>query len=244
MTVATEIDIILPKSGNPMRRNKRKGVPVKSPSRFDLETSPGVVFKFPIFFPPSPMKQSLPSPVGSPISSSSSTGEDEIKDKLEGSIILHYPVLLSHVARKRRAKSLDFGVPKTSKTKSSTANANKQRRSSTQLLLDSVSHSNLHDESVSHGEIEPVHHSHEITSPRKSSSVSPGPAGLKKCCASCGVKHTPCWRPGWSDQVPLCNSCGLRYRKTKVYCKHCLYIPLRSELSNNAECRKCFKDLQ
>lgn len=31
-----------------------------------------------------------------------------------------------------------------------------------------------------------------------------------KVCASCRTKSTPCWRPGWSTDLMLCNSCGLR----------------------------------
>jgi hypothetical protein len=32
-----------------------------------------------------------------------------------------------------------------------------------------------------------------------------------KVCASCRTKSTPCWRPGWSTDLMLCNSCGLRF---------------------------------
>ncbi|GBC09736.1 hypothetical protein RclHR1_09070008 [Rhizophagus clarus] len=52
-----------------------------------------------------------------------------------------------------------------------------------------------------------------------------------KVCASCRTKSTPCWRPGWSTDLMLCNSCGLRYKKTKCVCVNpeCRYIPLKSE---------------
>ncbi|CAJ0831231.1 12828_t:CDS:2 [Entrophospora sp. SA101] len=52
-----------------------------------------------------------------------------------------------------------------------------------------------------------------------------------KVCASCKTRNTPCWRPGWSSDLFLCNSCGLRYKKTKCVCPNtgCRYIPLKSE---------------
>lgn len=53
-----------------------------------------------------------------------------------------------------------------------------------------------------------------------------------KTCISCKSVTSPCWRPSWSpDQGQLCNSCGLRYRKTKARCynPHCLKIPSKSE---------------
>ncbi|CAG8462666.1 17494_t:CDS:2 [Funneliformis caledonium] len=52
-----------------------------------------------------------------------------------------------------------------------------------------------------------------------------------KVCASCRTKSTPCWRPGWSTDLMLCNSCGLRYKKTKCVCTNpeCRYIPLKTE---------------
>ncbi|CAG8498924.1 7240_t:CDS:2 [Ambispora leptoticha] len=54
-----------------------------------------------------------------------------------------------------------------------------------------------------------------------------------KVCASCRTKSTPCWRPGWRPDLFLCNSCGLRYKKTKCVCPNldCRYIPLKSEFN-------------
>ncbi|CAG8608860.1 5314_t:CDS:2 [Ambispora gerdemannii] len=54
-----------------------------------------------------------------------------------------------------------------------------------------------------------------------------------KICASCRTKSTPCWRPGWRPNLFLCNSCGLRYKKTKCVCPNleCRYIPLKSEFN-------------
>ncbi|ONH76196.1 Transcriptional regulatory protein ASH1 [Pichia kudriavzevii] len=55
---------------------------------------------------------------------------------------------------------------------------------------------------------------------------------LSKVCMSCHSNQSPCWRPSWSpDEGQLCNSCGLRYRKTKARCYNpkCLKIPSKSE---------------
>lgn len=53
-----------------------------------------------------------------------------------------------------------------------------------------------------------------------------------KKCMSCFSSSSPCWRPSWSpEEGQLCNSCGLRYRKTKARCFNpsCLKIPSKSE---------------
>ena len=53
-----------------------------------------------------------------------------------------------------------------------------------------------------------------------------------KKCMSCNSTSSPCWRPSWSpDDGQLCNSCGLRYRKTKARCysPSCRKIPSKSE---------------
>lgn len=55
-----------------------------------------------------------------------------------------------------------------------------------------------------------------------------------KKCMSCSSTSSPCWRPSWAPEVgQLCNSCGLRYRKTKARCLNasCLKIPSKSEWS-------------
>lgn len=57
------------------------------------------------------------------------------------------------------------------------------------------------------------------------------PTRAKKCM-SCFSSLSPCWRPSWApDEGQLCNSCGLRYRKTKARCFNpaCLKIPSKSE---------------
>lgn len=54
----------------------------------------------------------------------------------------------------------------------------------------------------------------------------------KKKCISCGSDQSPCWRPSWaSHEGQLCNSCGLRYKKTGARCinKACRRIPAKGE---------------
>ncbi|RHZ58200.1 hypothetical protein Glove_375g100 [Diversispora epigaea] len=72
--------------------------------------------------------------------------------------------------------------------------------------------------------------------PIKAANVSPARGNRResnktKVCASCRTRTTPCWRPAWSSELFLCNSCGLRYKKTKCVCpnQECRYIPLKSE---------------
>lgn len=54
----------------------------------------------------------------------------------------------------------------------------------------------------------------------------------KRRCISCGSDQSPCWRPSWSPSAgQLCNSCGLRYKKTNARClnKSCGRIPAKCE---------------
>lgn len=54
----------------------------------------------------------------------------------------------------------------------------------------------------------------------------------KRKCISCGSDQSPCWRPSWSTSAgQLCNSCGLRYKKTGARCmdKSCGRIPAKGE---------------
>ncbi|KAK9451823.1 uncharacterized protein V1518DRAFT_36116 [Limtongia smithiae] len=51
-------------------------------------------------------------------------------------------------------------------------------------------------------------------------------------CISCGSDQSPCWRPSWSIEAgQLCNSCGLRYKKTGARClsRVCGRIPSKGE---------------
>ncbi|GJJ78696.1 hypothetical protein EMPS_11055 [Entomortierella parvispora] len=62
----------------------------------------------------------------------------------------------------------------------------------------------------------------------------------RKHCEACGAEETPCWRPGYDANSVLCNSCGLRYKKSGVYCTAvgCKYIPLKAEFAAMEEDRK------
>lgn len=53
-----------------------------------------------------------------------------------------------------------------------------------------------------------------------------------RVCISCGSDQSPCWRPSWSiKEGQLCNSCGLRYKKTGARCLNndCKKIPAKGE---------------
>ncbi|KXN68002.1 hypothetical protein CONCODRAFT_86679 [Conidiobolus coronatus NRRL 28638] len=68
-----------------------------------------------------------------------------------------------------------------------------------------------------------------------------------KQCASCGTKYSPAWRPSIEHGLMLCNSCGLRLKKTNQFCNICLYIPLKVELVGKRKdkigvCKKCHHD--
>lgn len=55
-----------------------------------------------------------------------------------------------------------------------------------------------------------------------------------RVCISCGSDQSPCWRPSWSiKEGQLCNSCGLRYKKTSARClnNECKKIPAKGEWS-------------
>ncbi|XP_062304363.1 GATA-type zinc finger protein 1 [Osmerus eperlanus] len=58
-----------------------------------------------------------------------------------------------------------------------------------------------------------------------------------KMCASCRTKKTPLWRDA-EDGTPLCNACGIRYKKYRVRCTQCWHIP-RKEGHSNTRCFKC-----
>ncbi|KAF9944492.1 DNA-binding transcription repressor [Mortierella alpina] len=72
-------------------------------------------------------------------------------------------------------------------------------------------------------------------SPKKTLTAAPKPPRTpgpgQKHCEACGATETPCWRPGYTASTVLCNSCGLRYKKSNVYCTKlsCKYIPLKTE---------------
>jgi len=70
--------------------------------------------------------------------------------------------------------------------------------------------------------------------PVRSESTHPPLLSDKRVCYSCGRKDSPCWRPSWAPKLgQLCNSCGLRYRKTRIHCPslECRYVPSKLDLA-------------
>ncbi|CAI4044408.1 DNA-binding transcription repressor ASH1 SKDI_11G0360 [Saccharomyces kudriavzevii IFO 1802] len=69
---------------------------------------------------------------------------------------------------------------------------------------------------------------------RRSSGSSPT-RHHARVCVSCHSSDSPCWRPSWSPrkQDQLCNSCGLRYKKTHTRCLNeiCRKIPTKGEIN-------------
>lgn len=54
------------------------------------------------------------------------------------------------------------------------------------------------------------------------------PINVEKECASCGTNKTPLWRDA-EDGTHLCNACGIRWKKYRVRCIRCWYIPKKEE---------------
>ncbi|CAI5759081.1 unnamed protein product [Candida verbasci] len=79
------------------------------------------------------------------------------------------------------------------------------------------------------------------TPPKKKSEISPKTSHhhhhhhhATRICLSCSSDQSPCWRPSWSiKEGQLCNSCGLRYKKTSARCLNdkCRKIPAKGEWS-------------
>ena len=57
-----------------------------------------------------------------------------------------------------------------------------------------------------------------------------------KVCASCKTKKTPLWRDA-EDGTPYCNACGIRFKKYRVCCPMCSYIPRKDEKFGNTCCQ-------
>ena len=72
---------------------------------------------------------------------------------------------------------------------------------------------------------------HEGTLPgKKLNSVYKG-----KVCASCKTRKTPLWRDS-EDGTPYCNACGIRFKKYRICCPICSYIPRKDEKLGNICC--------
>ena len=57
-----------------------------------------------------------------------------------------------------------------------------------------------------------------------------------KVCASCKTKKTPLWRDA-EDGTPHCNACGIRFKKYRMYCPLCSYIPRKDEKFGKTCCQ-------
>lgn len=64
-----------------------------------------------------------------------------------------------------------------------------------------------------------------------------------KVCASCKTKKTPLWRDA-EDGTPYCNACGIRFKKYRICCPSCSYIPRKDEKLGNTCCQCGSKLLQ
>jgi len=86
----------------------------------------------------------------------------------------------------------------------------------------------------------PAHNGHQHnghTHGPSSSSTTGGGVRRTKTCACCGTSNTPLWRDVQPD-LPLCNACGIRYKKYNKICSSCHYVPCKSERDNKA-CSRC-----
>eukprot|EP00121_Abeoforma_whisleri_P013818 Awhi_evm1s12750 len=63
--------------------------------------------------------------------------------------------------------------------------------------------------------------------------------GGKRECTSCLTQKTPMWRDS-PEGIPYCNACGIRYKKHRIQCVSCYYIP-RKEEKHIPVCPKCNK---
>ncbi|XP_039321821.1 GATA-type zinc finger protein 1 [Saimiri boliviensis] len=60
--------------------------------------------------------------------------------------------------------------------------------------------------------------------------------GLRRC-ASCRTQRTPLWRDA-EDGTPLCNACGIRYKKYGTRCSSCWLVP-RKNVQPKKLCGRC-----
>ncbi len=67
-------------------------------------------------------------------------------------------------------------------------------------------------------------------------------SGKSKTCASCNTKKTPLWRDA-DDGTPYCNACGIRFKKYRVRCPACLYVPRKDEKTAYNTCFMCAAQL-
>ncbi|XP_014770617.1 GATA-type zinc finger protein 1 [Octopus bimaculoides] len=58
-----------------------------------------------------------------------------------------------------------------------------------------------------------------------------------KVCESCKTKKTPLWREA-EDGTPLCNACGIRYKKYRIRCSECWHVPKKDD-KTYPKCLRC-----
>ena len=61
--------------------------------------------------------------------------------------------------------------------------------------------------------------------------------GRQKSCACCGCTSTPLWRD-IGKELPLCNACGIRWKKYGIVCDQCQYVPCKQE-RDSPNCKRC-----
>ncbi|XP_075061168.1 GATA-type zinc finger protein 1 [Mixophyes fleayi] len=64
---------------------------------------------------------------------------------------------------------------------------------------------------------------------------TPASSSRNKRCASCKTQKTPLWRDA-EDGTPLCNACGIRYKKYGMRCGQCWNIPKKDGKSCSRYC--------
>ncbi|CAG8442350.1 11977_t:CDS:2 [Rhizophagus irregularis] len=234
------------------RRSKRKGIPYKSPSHEDLLREPGFVFRFPIVF-----DNALPSnhivrrltqarknkmrtrPVTRAKNKKENQELDMFKlgyDQMIDSQINNSTAIEEAKARKRRVASVGrpskkLILPSSGSQVPRSSNSGENNKSPRELSDFDLNSDNFGDDEDD-PDFAPPAKKRRSEVQRGSKTVGRKESNSKvKVCASCRTKSTPCWRPGWSTDLMLCNSCGLRYKKTKCVCVNpeCRYIPLKSE---------------
>jgi len=63
----------------------------------------------------------------------------------------------------------------------------------------------------------------------------------QKQCACCGATSTPLWRD-IGKELPLCNACGIRWKKYGIVCDCCQYVPCKQERESRM-CKRCGSSL-
>eukprot|EP00042_Codosiga_hollandica_P028977 m.156582 g.156582 ORF g.156582 m.156582 type:complete len:316 (+) comp52930_c0_seq14:278-1225(+) len=82
------------------------------------------------------------------------------------------------------------------------------------------------------------------SAPEKSAGAAARPStnpGLLSARYQCAHRRLFCSTPLWRDigkEAPLCNACGIRYKKYGLVCDSCFYVPCKSERAKGV-CPRC-----